>query len=152
MDTKFILSKLASKEYPLGIVWVFAIFLFVGTQVDFHTSDSLFGEDLAVRSIRNAELSEISGMAFGKQNPSLIYLQTGSRGEPAAYVMDSMGIERGKITFLGIKNRCWEDIAVGSGLDQKSYIYFGDIGDNRPNHQSITLYRIPELAKIPPNT
>lgn len=135
----------------MRFVSVFAIFLFVGAQVDFTISESIFGEALAVRLIRNPALSEISGMVFGKQNPGLIYLQTDSGGEPAVYVLDSMGIERGKITLLGAKNRDWEDIAVGPGLDQKSYIYIGDIGDNRAKHQSITLYRIPEPDKILPN-
>jgi len=134
----------------MRFVSVFAFFLFISSKVDFITSDSLFGEALAIRLIRNPELTEISGMAFGKQNPGMIYLQTDSGGEPAVYVMDSMGVEHGKIMLIGAKNRDWEDIAVGPGLDQKSYIYIADIGDNRAKRENITIYRIPEPTLILP--
>lgn len=132
------------------VMFVFFFFL-SGTPAVFDTFDTIFTNSVAIRTISNPDLSEVSGMVFGKQNPGLIYMHTDSGGEAAVYVLDSLGIERGKITLLGARNRDWEDIAIGPGLDQVSYIYVGDIGDNRAKHSGINLYRIPEPTMILPN-
>ena len=50
----------------------------------------------------------------------------------------------------GIKNRDWEDIAVGPGPDStKSYVYIGDIGDNDGAHQFKYIYRFEEPVDDP---
>ncbi|WP_332911344.1 hypothetical protein [Algoriphagus boritolerans] len=62
--------------------------------------------------------------------------------------MDSLGNEVGKINLDEVKNRDWEDIAVGPGPGGKSYIYVADIGDNAGNNKSGRIYRFPEPSKI----
>ena len=114
--------------------------------------DTLYATSIAIREISNPNLEEISGMAFGKLNPGLIYVHTDSGGESAIYILDSLGSELGKITILGVENRDWEDIAVGPGADGKSYIYLGEIGDNLAQHAEITVFRVPEPKVILPDS
>lgn len=112
--------------------------------------DTLYTSSIAIREISNPKMEEISGLAFGKLNPGLIYVHTDSGGESAVYILDSLGNELGKITLLGVENRDWEDIAVGPGADGESYIYVGEIGDNLAAHDEISVFRIPEPKVILP--
>lgn len=129
----------------------FSIFAFVFlffAEAKSASLDSLYGSSIFIKEINNPKLEEISGLAFGKLNPGLIYVHTDSGGESAIYLMDSLGNELGKIILLGAENRDWEDIAVGPGADGKSYVYVGDIGDNLSVHKEITVFRIPEPKEI----
>jgi hypothetical protein len=58
-----------------------------------------------------------------------------------------------KWVLPGISNRDWEDIAIGPGpIPGESYIYVGDIGDNRSVRGFVNIYRFvePQLT-INPN-
>lgn len=83
-------------------------------------------------------------MAFSKNHPDKFYTHTDSQGEPAVYVLDSLGNEVGKINLVGVENRDWEDIAVGPGPGGKSYVYVAEIGDNLGVHQSVQVFRFQE--------
>ncbi|TFV94459.1 hypothetical protein E4S40_10580 [Algoriphagus kandeliae] len=109
---------------------------------------SPFKEGEKVTTIRNPLLEEVSGMAFSRKHPNLIYMHTDSGGEAAVYLLDSMGNELGKLELEGLENRDWEDIAVGPGPDGKSYVFVGEIGDNAGVHREIGVYRFPEPEKI----
>lgn len=127
-----------------------ALLFFFFAEAKSASLDSLFGYSVAIREISNPKLEEISGLAFGKLNPGVIYIHTDSGGESAVYILDSLGNELGKITLLGVQNRDWEDIAVGPGADGQSYIYVGEIGDNLAVHDEIAVFRFPEPKKILP--
>lgn len=105
---------------------------------------TLFSEGVAVASISNPLLEEISGLSFSEIHPNLIYMQTDSGGESAVYLLDSMGCEQGKIALEGITNRDWEDIVVGRDLNGIPHVYIAEIGDNRAQHQTVYVYRFPE--------
>ncbi len=125
------------------------VFLFLA-EAKSASLDSLYGSSIFIKEISNPRLEEISGLAFGKLNPGLIYVHTDSGGESTVYILDSLGNELGKISLLGAENRDWEDISVGPGADGESYIYVGDIGDNLGIHKEITVFRIPEPKVILP--
>jgi hypothetical protein len=129
---------------------VLALLFFIFAEAKSAALDSLFGSSIAIKEISNPKLEEISGLAFGKFNPGVIYVHTDSGGESAVYILDSLGNELGKITLLGVQNRDWEDIAVGPGPDGQSYIYVGEIGDNLAVHEEIAVFRFPEPEKILP--
>ncbi|MCS5490175.1 hypothetical protein [Algoriphagus limi] len=107
-----------------------------------------FKEGEKVATVRNPLLEEVSGMAFSRKHPNLIYMHTDSGGEAAVYLLDSLGRELGKLELEGLENRDWEDIAVGPGPDGKSYVFVGEIGDNAGVHGEIGVYRFPEPEKI----
>lgn len=129
---------------------VFALMFFFFAEAKSSSLDSLYGTSITIKEISNPQLEEISGLAFGKLNPGLIYVHTDSGGESAVYILDSLGNELGKITLLGVENRDWEDMAVGPGADGQSYIYVGEIGDNLAQHPEIAVFRIPEPKVILP--
>ena len=106
--------------------------------------DSLYLPGISQSVILNPELEEISGLAFSYLHPNLMYVHTDSGGEAAVYLLDSMGKELGKIELEGIKNRDWEDIAVGPGPEGKPYIFVAEIGDNAAIHGEIFVFRFPE--------
>ncbi|WP_026951455.1 membrane protein [Algoriphagus mannitolivorans] len=122
-----------------------SISLFSQQKVKF---DSLYLAGVPVGQISNKDLDEISGLAFSRTHPNLIYVHTDSGGEPAVYLLDSLGQEIGKISLMGAANRDWEDIAVGPGPNGKSFVFVGEIGDNAGIHPEICIYRFPEPERV----
>jgi Tol biopolymer transport system component len=112
------------------------------------TIDSVYLAGIKVKTLKSQKFEEISGMAFSRIHPNLIYTHTDSGGEPTVYLLDSMGKELGEIKLEKAKNRDWEDIAVGPGPGGKSYVYVGEIGDNEGNHSEVCIYRFEEPSKI----
>ncbi|PSL06410.1 hypothetical protein [Cecembia rubra] len=113
--------------------------------------DSLFTGPKSMGKIYNRAIDEASGLAFSRRHPGILYTHNDSGGDPVIYLMDTVGRHVGQITLVGVKNRDWEDIAVGPGPDpNKNYIYVGEIGDNAGRYKHIKIFRIPEpkaLAK-----
>ncbi len=110
--------------------------------------DSVYKAGIAIRTIDNPVLEEMSGLAFSKNHPDKFYTHTDSGGEASVYVLDSLGNEIGKITLRDVENRDWEDIAVGPGPRGKSYVYVAEIGDNSGVHKSVRIYRFPEPDRM----
>lgn len=110
--------------------------------------DSLFLPGKAQNQIPNPELEEISGLAFSRIHPNLMYVHVDSGGEAAVYMLDSLGNELGKINLEDTKNRDWEDIAVGPGPNGKSTVFVAEIGDNLALHKKIRIFYFPEPNQI----
>ncbi len=95
--------------------------------------------------VQDMEIDEASGLAASRKNAGALYTHNDSGGLNAVFVINKMGETMGKILLDGIKNRDWEDIAVGPGPDRNSsYLYVGEIGDNRAVHSSVFVYRFKE--------
>jgi len=110
----------------------------------FARQSSPSGQGTLVHTIENPLLEEISGLAFSKDHRNRFYTHTDSGGEPAVFVLDSLGKEVGRVNLQGVKNRDWEDIAVGPGPGGKSYVYVAETGDNLGVHKSVHIFRFPE--------
>ena len=75
----------------------------------------------------------------------ILWTHNDAGGENRIFAIDSNGISRGTYYLNGIENRDWEDIAVGPGpIEDKSYIYIADIGDNDELFEIKYIYRIEE--------
>lgn len=101
------------------------------------------GQKLA--ELKNNDLTEISGIASSNANPRHLWVHNDAGNKAEIYLLNE-GLEI-KMTceLKGIKNRDWEDIAVGPGPDpNKSYVYVGDIGDNDAEHREKYVYRFEE--------
>jgi hypothetical protein len=131
----------------VGVIALFFSFSCVNAQEEIVTS---FGEGVPIATLKDDGLDEISGMVCGRILPGVIYVHNDSGGEAAVYLLDSLGNNLGKIELIGAENRDWEDIAIGPGIDGKSYLYVGEIGDNNAVHDEIVIYRIPEPEYIFP--
>ena len=105
----------------------------------------VFRAGVAVGTVSDPRVVEASGLAASRQNPGVLWLHN-DRGNPAElFAIGEDG--RTLATYLptGIKNRDWEDIAIGPGpAAGVDYLFIGDIGDNAARRKSIRVYRIPE--------
>ena len=126
---------------PLVVIILFFLFSCANAQDELFTS---FGEGVAIATLKDDGLDEISGLANSRNFPGVIYVHNDSGGEAAVYVLDSLGNNLGRIEFIDTENRDWEDIAVGPDIDGKSCIYIGEIGDNNAVHEEVVIYRVPE--------
>jgi len=116
--------------------------------------DSLFLAGIPQGKLANPLLEEVSGLVASQRYPNRLYLHTDSGGEAAVFVLDTLGNELGRLDLSGLKNRDWEDIAIGPGPNGSSYIYVAEIGDNEAKYEEIYLYRFaePELLQAIPST
>ncbi|WP_192350818.1 hypothetical protein [Algoriphagus sp. Y33] len=126
---------------PVGIITLFFSFSCVNAQENIATG---FGEGVAVATLTDTRLDEISGLACSRVNPGIIYVHNDSGGEAVVYLLDSLGNTIGEMELADTPNRDWEDIAIGPGANGESYIYVGEIGDNNGVHQEVVIYRVPE--------
>lgn len=136
----------------IRLISVFTLFFSFCTQFSFAQKepkiDSVYLAGIPQGVINNPVLEEISGLAFSQKHPNLIYVHTDSGGEAAVYLLDSLGKELGVIELVGVKNRDWEDIAVGPGPGGKPYVFVAEIGDNAGIHGEICIFRFPEPNSI----
>jgi hypothetical protein len=115
--------------------------------------DSLFLAGIPQGKLTNPLLEEVSGLVTSQRYPNRLYVHTDSGGESAVFVLDTLGNELGRLELTGLKNRDWEDIAIGPGPNGTFYIYIAEIGDNEAKHEEIYLYRFaePELLQAIPS-
>ncbi|MGY6545725.1 hypothetical protein [Arthrospiribacter ruber] len=111
--------------------------------------DSLFSGPKTVGKLENKAIDEASGLVASQKHPGILYSHNDSGGDPHVFLLDTLGKDRGKIILDGVRNRDWEDIAVGPGPQKDvSYIYVGEIGDNNAVYPEIQIHRFPEPKGI----
>jgi len=105
--------------------------------------DALFERGIRLGKV-DLKLREASGLVASVTNPGMLWTHNDSRNSPDVYLID----EDANIVMtcrLNVKNRDWEDIAIGKGPDStKYYIYLGEIGDNLSSYGSKIIYRFEE--------
>ncbi|MFO7823943.1 MAG: hypothetical protein R6V72_08375 [Cyclobacterium sp.] len=127
----FLLSEKLQKKYDVRI----------NPQVEY----TIFSGPRKISQIEQRFIDETSGMALSQKYPGRIFVHNDSDGAPEIYVLDTLGQYLGTILLEGIRNRDWEDMAIGPGpVAGESYLYIGDIGDNFSKHEELIIYRIPE--------
>ena len=95
--------------------------------------------------LEDESIDETSGIAASRVNPGLFWIHNDSGDDPLIFAVDRQGKTRGVWRVEGAKARDWEDIAVGPGPEKgRSYIYIGDIGNNKFSREQIIVYRLPE--------
>lgn len=92
----------------------------------------------------NQQLEEASGLAASRRYPRFLWTHNDS-GHPAElFLIDSLARTVATVRLAGIRNRDWEDIALGPGPDGTTWIYIGDIGDNNSRYEVKIVYGLPE--------
>ena len=110
---------------------------------------SLFGERVILGQVENDKLNEISGLAASRIHPGVIWVHNDSGDSNQVYAMNESGQHLGTYKVSACLALDWEDIAVGPGPDEKlSYLYVGDIGDNRAIRPFIHICRIAEPSNL----
>jgi hypothetical protein len=117
---------------------------------DSQRRDSEFQPGERLSEIKEKKLGEVSGLASSVTNPGKFWAHNDRGNRPEVYLIDDKCEIKMTVVLDGIKNRDWEDIAVGPGPDSaKSYVYVGDIGDNDGVYQLKFIYRFEEPLNNP---
>lgn len=105
----------------------------------------LFEAAVSRGEIKNNKIREASGLVASANNPGMLWTHNDSGNNADIFLINDTGEIKCAVHLSGIKNRDWEDIAVGSGPEKgKQYIYIGEIGDNNAVYDEKILYRIEE--------
>lgn len=111
-----------------------------------------FGSGVVAGTIASDELRELSGLAASRRDDDLFYAHNDSGDAPRVFLLDGRGTHLGVVALEGAEARDWEDIAVGPGPGEGSFVYVGDVGDNAARmgvgtpRESVTVYRFAEPA------
>lgn len=107
-------------------------------QQDLFTKGKVLGE------VDN-DLIEASGLVASVNNNGYFWTHNDSDNPAEIFLIDKHATIRLVCRFGDLKNRDWEDIAIGAGPEKgKTYIYVGDIGDNKAKYEVKLIYRCEE--------
>lgn len=101
-----------------------------------------------IAELTKKNLEEASGLAASIRNPGCLWTLNDSDNTADIFLIDQKADIKLVCKLRGIKNRDWEDIAVGPGPEEgKSYVYVADIGDNTAQYPVKYIYRFEEPEK-----
>lgn len=105
--------------------------------------------------IKDEKIREASGLVASVKNPGMLWTHNDSGNDADIFLIDGNGDIKCTVHLSGIKNRDWEDIAIGAEPEEnKVYLYIGEIGDNNTAFEYKFLYRVeePVIAKTVSDT
>lgn len=88
--------------------------------------------------ISDSSLTEISGLAASRANPGVLWVLEDSGAAPVLTAINATGETVGTLTFDGVDNRDWEDLALGPCGDS-TCLWVGDFGDNGDSRETVSL-------------
>ncbi len=103
-----------------------------------------YGEAKQLGTITDKSLAEISGLSASRLAPNVFWLHNDSGDKARLYAVDAKGKLLAKVEVTGAKNRDWEDMASGPGVDGKPALYIADTGNNAGIRDELTVYRVSE--------
>ncbi len=106
-----------------------------------------FGEPAYICELNNRQINESSGIAPCYLSPGQYFTHNDSGDSARFFRFNSKGQVLATYALAGAKNVDWEDMATAR-INGKSYVYLGDIGDNRRHRKTITVYRLPEPSGV----
>ena len=136
-----------SRRKKIALLIPIVIALFLGA----HARHKIVARRIdTVGRLKRKDMDEISGIAASGINPNIYYVHNDSGDTSRFFAILPTGDVKSTVYFKGDPNQkqgvvdC-EDIAVGPGpLKGKSYVYLGDIGDNKAVRKYLTVYRMEE--------
>ena len=117
----------------------------INLQIDNQEQSNAFALGQPLGTVEFADLNEASGLANSRSNPDFFWSHNDSGGDSRFFLVSIAGADSGKYVLDGAENFDWEDMAIGAGpVDNLTYLYAADIGDNFAKRESLTIYRTPE--------
>ena len=96
------------------------------------------------KGIIDVRLEEASGLVESQTNPGYFWTLNDSGNPAEVFLIDTLAKIK-LVCKLNIRNRDWEDIALGTGpIEGKKYVYVADIGDNLGVYDYKYIYRFEE--------
>lgn len=93
----------------------------------------------------NATISESSGVDISTRTNGVYWTHNDSGDGPNFFAFNAKGKLLATFSLEGVKPVDWEDMASAK-IGGNSYLYFGDIGDNRMQRVSVAVYQVLEPA------
>lgn len=103
----------------------------------------MFNAPVLMTTISDQRINESSGIAPSRNFSGEFYTHNDSGDTARFFRIGTGGEVRGTYTLRGVQARDWEDMA-SARIDGKNYLYFGDIGDNNSQYNSVFIYRVEE--------
>jgi hypothetical protein len=140
MEKKKIVKSMREIGFVASIVLFYGC---SGTPADKANGD-MFSKGVELGETHKA-LHEASGLETSLNNKGFLWTINDSNNGSQVFLVDQKLSIKLTCTLAGVKNRDWEDIAIGPGPEEnKSYIYVGDIGDNLAQYPYKRIYRFEE--------
>ncbi len=127
---------------------VISFFFIAACKKNNPTSNSAKFESIPVQtSISPGLIDEVSGITDSKLNIGALWIEEDGGNPAQLQLLQYNGNLLKKIQIKNAINRDWEDLAMGVGpMNNTSYLYIADIGDNNNQYNSYNIYRFPEPA------
>ncbi|WP_212668819.1 hypothetical protein [Pseudoalteromonas sp. NBT06-2] len=91
------------------------------------------------------KINEASGLVASRNNKKAFWTHNDSGDKNRIFLISQSGDNLGTFTLEGAIARDWEDISIGPGpKPNTTYLYVGDIGDNRAQYKEKVIYRFIE--------
>lgn len=109
-----------------------------------------FGDRVDCGMVENDAIKEASGIAASRASAGVLWVHNDAGDKNRIFAMNEKGVNLGDFYLENCEARDCEDIAAGPGpVNGKSYIYVGDIGDNKAKHKIKYVYRFIEPVLLP---
>ena len=104
-----------------------------------------FQADAKRSTIRSPDITEASGMAVSRRDPSKLWIINDSGAPARLHLLGTDGADYGHVDLKNATNTDWEDLASFT-LDGKHWLLVADIGDNSSKRPDRTLWLMEEPA------
>lgn len=103
-----------------------------------------------IATLEDRQINEASGLVASLRHDGVFYVNNDSGDAARVFAIDRRGRTLATITLAGATHVDFEDIARAPGDDPNTFdLVVADIGDNRHQRQTLTLYRFAEPTITP---
>jgi len=108
-------------------------------------TEPIFGDRQNWGELSLNDIDEASGLVASQKNENVFWTHNDSGGDNCLYAFNANGIHLGRYYLQGFSLRDWEDLSIGPGpIQDSSYLYVGEIGDNSAQYNEKYIYRLLE--------
>ncbi|MHC4983549.1 MAG: SdiA-regulated/phytase-like domain-containing protein [Planctomycetota bacterium] len=109
-----------------------------------------YGQGRVLATLADRQIKESSGLACSRRLEGVFWTHNDSSGEPRIFAFNLNGDALATYRVSGARAVDWEDMASFT-LNGKHFLLLADVGDNRQQRESATLYIVPEPHINPHN-
>lgn len=103
-----------------------------------------FDDPEPIATVTEPALDEVSGIVASRAHEGVFWVHNDSGDTARFFAIDRTGALRGTYLIDSARAIDFEDNAIGPGPDGTTWLYIGDIGDNRARRDEIVVWGLPE--------
>lgn len=105
------------------------------------------GAEVALR-LQDPRIYESSGLALSRRHQAVLWTHNDSGDDPRLYAVGPEGRTLATLTLAGVDARDWEALATGHDDRGRPALFVGDVGDNNGVWPEVSVYEVPEPARL----